>query len=357
VRKLDIDFNDVRIIVMARAWVISDNRRKQHMSNLETPEDLLVTQSIKEISPEHYGEPVVVEFAPTEKTTLARSGGVVPSETSVEPAKPFQPVETTIAEVPTSRGKIRWWDLFFIALNAYLGWFIFCFLFGLVGGILYVAMGYGTDLDAFTAAASRNFYFTQIATASFYLTLLLAMRRVLRKRRGRGSFAGYFRPIGGRRLLYAALSGLVAAGVVVLLLAVLWSTAHWPYHRKAADVIGQPYSVGQLAIWGLIAVVLAPLTEEMFFRGLLLEWLQQRLARLPSALVTATIFALWHLRFLQFPGIAGWIATAEIGALGLLCALWAQRAGSLYAPVTAHAAYNATLTLTLALAAFLLTMA
>jgi membrane protease YdiL (CAAX protease family) len=315
------------------------------MPNLEGTEDLLVSQSIQEITPEHRGESVVVEFASTKETTPGRVASVVPGETNVEQATPSQPVETTIAEVSTSRGKIRWWDLFFIALNAYLGWFIFCFVFGLVGGVLYFAMGYGTDPDAFAAAASRNLYFIQISGASFYLAVLLATRRVLRKRRGRGSFAGYFPPIGGRRLLYAALSGLVLSGTALLLLAVLWSAVYWRYHPTAGEVLARPHSPGRLAVLGLICVVLAPLTEEMFFRGLLLEWFQQRLARLPSALVTATIFALWHLRFLQYPGIAGWIATALIGALGLLCALWVQRARSLRAPVVAHATYNAPLTL------------
>jgi membrane protease YdiL (CAAX protease family) len=178
-------------------------------------------------------------------------------------------------------------------------------------------MGYGTDLDAFAAAAPRNFYFNQIAEASLYLALLLAMRRVLRKRSGRGSFAGYFRRIGSRRLLYAAFSGLVLAGVVLLVFSILWSAVHWQYHPRAHEVMARRHSLGQLAVLGLICVVLAPLTEEMFLRGLLLAWFQQRLARLPSALVTATIFALWHLRFLQDPKIVGWIATAAIGVLGL----------------------------------------
>jgi membrane protease YdiL (CAAX protease family) len=325
--------------------VILDNRRNGHMPNLETTQDLLVSQRVEEISPKHYDESVIVEFAPTEKTTLARISGVVPSQISGEPAEPSQPVATTIAEVPTSRGKIRWWDFFFIALNAYLGWFIFYFFFGFFGGILYFAMGYGTDFDPLVKEASRNFYFTEIAEASLYLALLLATRRVLRKRRGRGSFAGYFRRIGSRRLLYAALSGLVLAGVVLLVFAILWSAVHWQYHARAHEVMARPHSLGQLAVLGLIWVVLAPLTEEMFFRGLLLEWFQQRLARLPSALVTATIFALCHLHFLQDPKIVGWIATAAIGVLGLLCALWALRTHSLRAPVAAHATYNATLML------------
>src|SRR4029077_16306374 len=152
----------------------------------------------------------------------------------------LQPVETTIAEVPTCRGKIRWWDLFFIALKAYLGWFGFSFLSIVAGITLYLVLGYGTDADVFLKELSTNFYFTQICVASFYLALLLAMRRVLRKRRGRGSFAGYFCPLAGGRLLYSPLSRVVAAGVVVLLLAVLWSTVRWPCHRTAAEVMARP---------------------------------------------------------------------------------------------------------------------
>jgi membrane protease YdiL (CAAX protease family) len=117
--------------------------------------------------------------------------------------------------------------------------------------------------------------------------------------------------------------------------------------------MARPHLLGQLAVLGLICVALAPLTEEMLFRGLMLQWFQQRLARLPSALVTAIIFALCHFRFLEDPQIVGWIATAAIAASGLLFALWAQRTQSLCAPVAAHAAYNAAFMLTLTLVAFL----
>jgi len=90
--------------------------------------------------------------------------------------------------------------------------------------------------------------------------------------------------------------------------------------------------------------VLGPAIEEMFFRGLLLGWLQPKLGRLPAASTNAAIFALWHFRFLR-PGIGGWIATALIAAMGLLYALWAQRTRSLRAPFAAHAAYNLPLVL------------
>jgi membrane protease YdiL (CAAX protease family) len=312
------------------------------MTNLATA-GLLDRERSDQIVAETGGEPLVVEFTPTKETTRGQISCVLAGQASVAAAKAVQPIQTTAAGAVTSPGSISWRDLFFILLKAYLGLTIFCFLFGLVGGLLYLAMGYGTDLDAFSAAAAKNFYVSQISVASFYLALLLAMRRVLRKRRGRGSFAGYFRPIGGRRLLYAALSGLVWCGVVLLLLSVFWSTMHWQYHPAAAGAIAHSQSIGRLATLGTIVIVLAPLTEEIYFRGLLLEWFQQKLAPLPSALINAAIFALCHLRFLQYPGIVGWGTTAAIAGQGLLCALWAQRTRSLRAPAAAHATYNATL--------------
>jgi membrane protease YdiL (CAAX protease family) len=206
-------------------------------------------------------------------------------------------------------------------------------------------MEYGTDPDVFVTAAFQNFYLMGIAIASFYLTALLAMRRVLRKRRGQGSFAGYFDPIGGRRLIYATLSGLLVFGLALLVVSVLWSLVHPQYHPAITKVIVRPHYVGHLAALGFICVVLGPPTEEMFFRGLLLEWLQPKLGRLPAASLTSMIFALWHLRFLQNPGIGGWIATALIAGMGFICAQWAQRTHSLRAPIAVHATYNAAIVL------------
>src|SRR5262245_41137949 len=114
------------------------------MSNLETPEDLLVRQRTREIRPQHDGEPIVDEFTPKKETSGVDD--VI-----------FESVEPTIVEGPASLGKIRWWDLLLTALNAYLGCFLLVFLFDFVGGVLYVAMGYGTDPNKFAKVASANF--------------------------------------------------------------------------------------------------------------------------------------------------------------------------------------------------------
>ena len=307
------------------------------MKNLET-EELLVGKQAEFIPSETDNGSLGVGSNLTEEATLCRVSEMPLGGYGDQRTETVQPTQATTAEAPGSSTNIRWWDLLIVMVSAYLGWAMFWVLFGLVAGLYFVNE---KDFDAVITAASQNFYVCQISNGSSCLSLLLAMRRVLRKRRGRGSFAGYFRPIGGRRLLYAALSGLFAWGVVLLVLSVFWSVVHPQYQPTVAHAAVLPRSLGHLAVFGMICVVLAPLSEEILFRGLLLEWLQLRLCRLSAASINAAIFALWHFRFLEYPGTIGWILTALIAALGFICALWAQRTRSLRAPLAAHAVYNA----------------
>jgi membrane protease YdiL (CAAX protease family) len=313
------------------------------MTNLET-EELLVGKRSELIPSETDGGSLDAEFIPAGETTLCRVSEVRPGGYGDELSETVQPTKSPTAEAPGNSTSIRWWDPLIIIVSAWLAWAMFWVLFGFVTGF-YFAMRSETEFDALTTAASENFYVCQISHVSFYLGLFLAMRRVLRKRRGRGSFAGYFRPIGGRRLFYAALSGLLACGLALVVLSVLWSVVHPQYQPTVAHVVARPRSLGHLAVFGMICVVLAPLTEEMFFRGLLLEWLQLKLGRLSAASLNAAIFALLHFRFLKHPGMIGWSATALIAATGFICALWAQRTRSLRAPVATHASYNAAIAL------------
>jgi membrane protease YdiL (CAAX protease family) len=313
------------------------------MTNLET-EELLVGKRSEFIPSETDGGSLDAEFIPAGETTLCRVSEVPLAGVSDELTETVQPTRSTTAEPPGNSTSIRWWDPLIIIVSAWLAWAMFWVLFGFVAGF-YFAMRSGTDFDAFITAASQNFYVCQIANVSFYLGLFLAMRWVLRKRRGHGSFAGYFRPIGGRRLFYAALSGLLAYGLALLVLSVFWCFVRPQYQPTVAHAVARPRSLGHLAVFGLICVVLAPLAEEMLFRGLLLEWLQLKLGRLSAASLDAAIFALWHFRFLEHPGIIGWNATALIAAIGFICALWAQRTRSLRAPVATHATYNAAIAL------------
>jgi membrane protease YdiL (CAAX protease family) len=81
----------------------------------------------------------------------------------------------------------------------------------------------------------------------------------------------------------------------------------------------------------LIAVVAAPLTEELIFRGCLYGFLRQTGGRFLAIAVTSVLFALIHG---HIPSLAGLV----ILAVGL--SLLYEKTGSLWAPILLHAAFN-----------------
>jgi len=82
----------------------------------------------------------------------------------------------------------------------------------------------------------------------------------------------------------------------------------------------------------IAVVVLAPLAEEFFFRGVLFHGLTRRFGVMTSALISGVVFSAYHL------DPVGFLARAEIGFL-LAVLVW--KTGSLWPAIAAHAANNA----------------
>ncbi len=86
-----------------------------------------------------------------------------------------------------------------------------------------------------------------------------------------------------------------------------------------------------LILYTAYTVILAPVAEELAFRGAALTALSQR-GRFVSALISAAVFAAYHINLAQFP---------YTFVLGFFLALLAQRSGRLLPCITLHAANNA----------------
>lgn len=118
---------------------------------------------------------------------------------------------------------------------------------------------------------------------------------------------------------------------------------YWPLlellDKTTADLDGPARSLSDRAdgvvgvlLLVLIVGVLAPVFEEIFYRGFMQQALVKR--GLPPALgigVTALVFGISHLQLLQLPGLV--LAGALFGTL-------AHRAGRLGPAITAHVAFN-----------------
>jgi hypothetical protein len=176
-----------------------------------------------------------------------------------------------------------------------------------------------------------------------YVPVLLLAWRSLLVPAGLG-FVGAFglrpRP-DGRRHWGLAAAGLVAAGIVIdlglsLLGERLDLVSHWTEWFDADLAWGEPAAV-VVTLAG--STLLAPVFEELIFRGLLYGTLRTRLAWPAAAAGSALVFALAH-----GYGVVGFLSVFVSGVL------WAwvyERTGSLLPAMTAHVVNNATVALTL----------
>lgn len=109
-----------------------------------------------------------------------------------------------------------------------------------------------------------------------------------------------------------------------------------PFENPQFEAIAPPSFAWRAYLGTLVvAAVLAPVVEEIVFRGLLYRWVRERLGVLPGVGISAVLFAVLH-------GIPGLIP--GIIVLGALLAVVYERAGSLWAPILVHGAYNALVT-------------
>ena len=89
-----------------------------------------------------------------------------------------------------------------------------------------------------------------------------------------------------------------------------------------------------LLIVGTVLIVVAPVTEEFFFRGFFYRSLRSRMPVLAAAAVDGIVFGLLH-------APNGLIAVPLISILGFIMCLLYERTGSLYPAIAIHAFNNA----------------
>lgn len=110
---------------------------------------------------------------------------------------------------------------------------------------------------------------------------------------------------------------------------------------------GQPLWLGLIG-----TVVLAPVSEELFFRGLALQAWMREYGRSFAVIGSAVVFGLVHYGINPIEGLPAelpWLLLPTTA--GLVLGILALRTGSLVAPIAAHATMNA-VTFGLAIALF-----
>ena len=101
-------------------------------------------------------------------------------------------------------------------------------------------------------------------------------------------------------------------------------------HPVASPHITLHESTVDKVITGAALVVVAPVTEEIFFRGLLYRALRNRLRTLPAALIAGSIFAALHLSTYSVSTLPPRVA------FGILACLLYEASGSLLPSIALH---------------------
>ena len=139
-----------------------------------------------------------------------------------------------------------------------------------------------------------------------------------------------WRPVGLGVLGYLGALPVVTGAAVLSLFIALFLDIPQESHPLAPEVL-LAGDLGILVPVIIFACVLAPVWEELFFRGLLYPVLRKWLGVPAGMTISAVVFSLVHFNLFQF---------LPITVLGILLALLYEKTNSLWSSITAHAVFN-----------------
>jgi hypothetical protein len=160
------------------------------------------------------------------------------------------------------------------------------------------------------------------------------------QRRVGSPFAAYFPALPVGTVLLAFASG-IAVSLMLNGGNQLLQDAGWvAFHDTPTERAMVPHGAGQLLVSLLTVSLLAPLTEELIFRGLLMRWLLPFAKVTGAVLISGVVFGLIHGQFFLHPGVQGWLLTVQLALTGVLLGAWVARTGSLRTSFAMHAGFN-----------------
>jgi len=214
------------------------------------------------------------------------------------------------------------------------------FALGLGGVALLFAAAIGLDaLQGPSAAVSTRppappAALAACATSVFYLILLIGVWLLVVRRYGVSwRTLGLAPPQAASLLPVLLLAALFIIGsTLILLMATLAVGAlGGPAYLAPAGGAPRAGAAGLVLLAVVTSLLLAPVAEELFFRGVLYQAMRQRMGKLLATGGSALLFTLVHARL---------AVTPESFLLGVVLALAFERTGSLYPSMCIHAAYN-----------------
>ena len=138
-----------------------------------------------------------------------------------------------------------------------------------------------------------------------------------------------------------AIDVVVGTGIGLALQLVVVPLMYWPIFQifgdldvegPARELTGLAETPLEVVLLVVMTVMLAPLTEEVFFRGLLQTALLDRLGPVRAVAISSVAFGITHFQLVQFPALV---------LVGVVNGILVLRTGRLGPVLWSHAAFNA----------------
>ncbi|MEO8093008.1 MAG: type II CAAX endopeptidase family protein [bacterium] len=142
--------------------------------------------------------------------------------------------------------------------------------------------------------------------------------------------------LGLRRPLVAPWKPAAIAYLAYVGCAILIAVAIQPEQDNVTEELGYgENALGDAAI-GFFIIIVAPITEELFFRGFMFVGMRRRLPFVAAAAISAGLWGLFH-----YTGAGTWGVVLQLAVFGIALSWLYERTGSIWPPVAIHAFNNA----------------
>ncbi len=212
-----------------------------------------------------------------------------------------------------------------------LGDFCWVYFGGLIAGLVLATFGYGLTGDKPAHPGTITDGLSFLGQFGGWIALLVFVSR----RKGLGSLRTDFGLIVHRRELWVVAVGVVLEIALSVLIFPITNLVH--QNQDVVKDLDQARGV-HLVLIALVAGLVAPVCEEVLFRGLLLRALRRRVSPSVAVAISALVFALAHP--MLDPTWGTFAVVPALFALGAISGVAALRRGDLSVSILLHIGFN-----------------
>jgi membrane protease YdiL (CAAX protease family) len=209
---------------------------------------------------------------------------------------------------------------------------LYGFLVGITGTLLLVGVGAAiVGADGNNEGPSFVVLSTLVQNTVFVCTAVLFASFIVRPR------PWHF---GLRRTPFRRALGWAAAGIVTFYVVTAIYTALVPTHveQGVTKDLGADQGTLGLIVAGLMVMVVAPVGEELFFRGFFYRALRSRFSMIGAAVIDGLLFGVIHY---NFDGADALLLLPPLALLGFIFCVVYEKTGSIFPSIGMHAFNNA----------------